>query len=99
MSHLYSYNTYRGRDFRTSFKSIGGLRALCDAPVIALTATAPYDIQSCICSSLGLSEPVLILHTLDRPNIYLSVCKSKGLPVSKIIFYNAFLVHAECIII
>ena len=91
MSHL-SY-TYRGKYFRTCFKSIGGLRGLCDAPVIALTATAPYDIQSCICSSLGLSEPVLVLCTLDRPNIYLFVCKSKGVPVSilvhTVIYLNA----------
>lgn len=55
-----------------------------DAPIIALTATAPHAIRTSVCSSLGLSEPAVILQTLDRPNIYLSTSKSRGLSVSSI---------------
>lgn len=48
------------------FKKIGGLRALTDVPIIALTATAPQVTREMIYSSLGLTEPAVILHTLDR---------------------------------
>ena len=51
-------------------------------PIIELTATAPQATKASISSSLGLSEPVVVSHTLDRPNIFLSACKSKGLNVS-----------------
>lgn len=53
-----------------------------DAPFMALTATAPQDIKSTICKSLCLKEPAMVSQTLDRPNIYLSASKSKGLNVS-----------------
>ena len=79
---LHVYCTSRGKDFRKCFKEIGGLRALTDVPIMALTATAPEAMKASICSSLGLTEPVVISQTLDRPNIYFSTCKSKGLNVS-----------------
>ena len=80
--HCFMYNTSRGPDFRTCFQQLGGLRALTEVPIIALTATAPQEIKSSICASLGLSEPAVISQTLDRPNIFLSLSKSKGLNVS-----------------
>ena len=36
----------RGQDFRKSFKMIGGLRALLSAPFMALSASAPPDIEA-----------------------------------------------------
>ena len=39
MSHL------RGNDFRTALGKIGGLRALCDSPIIALTAIASAETE------------------------------------------------------
>ena len=72
----------RGQDFRTCFRRIGGLRAMTNAPFIALTATAPQGIKETICESLCLREPALVSHTLDRPNIFLSASKSRGLNVS-----------------
>ena len=82
-----AFYTSRGKDFRKCFEEIGGLRALTDVPIIALMATAPQVVKASICSSLGLTEPVVVSHTLDRPNIFLSACKSKGLNVS---------VHVQC---
>ena len=38
--------------------------------------------QANICDSLGLKEPAVISQTLDRPNIFLSCSKSKGLNVT-----------------
>ena len=90
----------RGPEFRTCFREIGGLRALSDAPIIALTATAPHGIKTSICDSLGLSEPAVILQTLDRPNIYLSTCKSRGLRVSSSVhtYTCAYTMHMYIII-
>ena len=50
-----------------------------NAPFIALTATFPYGIKETICESLCLREPALVSQTLDRPNIFLSASKSRGL--------------------
>ena len=72
-------NVYRGTDFRRCFQQLGGLRALTEAPIIALTATAPEEIKSSVCDSLGLFEPAVISQTLDRPNIFFSASRSKGL--------------------
>ena len=49
---------------------------------MALTASAQAGIQAAIVESLHLVDPVLVLHQLDRPNIFLSVGKSVGLSVS-----------------
>ena len=72
----------RGKKFRTAFKSIGGLRALADVPFMALSASAPPLVAKVIEESLHLKSPVLISHNLDRPNIFFSFSKSKGLAVS-----------------
>ena len=49
---------------------------------MALKASAPPEIETTIISSLHLKEPVVVTRQFDRPNIYLSVCKSAGLKVS-----------------
>ena len=72
----------RGRDFRTAFAKIGGLRALTQAPFMALTASAPPAIQETISKSLHLKDPTCVLQGLDRPNIYLSASAIKSLNVS-----------------
>lgn len=71
----------RGDDFRTSFKSLGGLRALIDVPFMALTASAPPSIRSEIFSSLYLSNPAVVSQALDRKNIFISASPIKGLNV------------------
>ena len=53
-------------DFRTSFMRIGGLRALTDAPFMALSASAPLSIALAIEESLHLKAPVKISHGLDK---------------------------------
>ena len=66
---LHVYCTSRGKDFRKCFKKIGGLRALTDMPIMVLTATASEAMKASVCSCLGLTKPVVILQTLDRPKI------------------------------
>ena len=81
---MYCCNVFvcRGSDFRTTFSRLGGLRALTTAPIVALTASAPPEIEATIISSLYLREPIVVTRQLDRPNIYISTCKSVGLKVN-----------------
>ena len=72
----------RGKDFRTDFKKIGGLRAFTTVPFIALTASAPPSIRASIVESLHLNNPVYVEGNLDRPNIYMSASSIKGVNVS-----------------
>ena len=81
-SVLIIFLTFRGKDFRTAFSKIGGLRAHTSAPFIALTATASPDVQKCITESLHLVNPVVVSCSLNRPNIYLSASSMKGYSVS-----------------
>ena len=71
-----------GQIFEQHLEVLGGLRALVDVPFMALSASAPPDITREIIASLHLNSPVYVSHNLDRPNIFLSHSKSKGLAVS-----------------
>ena len=55
-----------------------------DVPFMALTASAPSDIQNVIVNSLHLhvNDQVFVNCDLDRPNIYMSVNPMKSLNVS-----------------
>ena len=75
-------SVYRGCKFRPSFEKIGGLRALTNAPVMALTASASSGIQHAIASSLHLVDPVVVAQSLDRPKIFFSVGDIRGITVS-----------------
>ena len=54
---------------------------------MALTASAPSEIQNIIVQSLHLQDPVYVLKSLDRPNIFLSAGKSLGMSVSPLSFH------------
>lgn len=78
-------NLIRGNDFRQAFKRIGGLRAMTKVPFMTLTASASPSVQEDIIQSLSLTNVVYVRHSLDRPNIHLSVAKKSSLAVSKFI--------------
>ena len=61
---------------------IGGLRALCDVPIMALTATASTETQTSIVASLSMVNPIVISQPLNRPNIFFSASAIKSLEVS-----------------
>jgi len=67
--------------FGHHFQRLGGLLALTVAPFMALTASAPPDIEETIVSLLHFKEPV-VKRQLDRPSIYLSTSKSVGIKAS-----------------
>ena len=79
---IYSLTNYICDTGVTSFvhhlKELGGLRALTNAPIMALTASANSDIQVKITSSLHLIDPVVVACSLDRPNIFFSVSDIKS---------------------
>ena len=70
--------------FSDSVDRMGGVRALVDVPFMALTASAPPEVEATIISSLQLSNPVIVHCHLDRPNIYFSCSPIKTLNVSKL---------------
>lgn len=70
---------------------MGGLRALTDVPFMALTASAPPEVEATIISSLQLNNPVIVHCDLDRPNIYFSSSPIKTLNVS-------FSIKIECLL-
>lgn len=78
------YADDRGEKFRTAFQKLGGLRALTNAPFMALTASAPPRIEAEVKSSLELHvhDCVMVSHPLDRPNIYISTQRKSSLSVS-----------------
>lgn len=58
-----------GYDFRPDYLSIGNLRQLVDAPVIALTATATPRVAEDIMDKLGFKDRLLLKSGFERPNL------------------------------
>ena len=58
-----------GYDFRPDYLSIGELRKIVDAPVIALTATATPQVADDIMDRLGFEEKCLIKSGFERPEL------------------------------
>ncbi len=63
-----------GRDFRPEYRRLGTVaQALGRPPILALTATASPLLRAEIVERLGLSDPAVIAHGFDRPNLAFSV--------------------------
>lgn len=60
-----------GHDFRPSYRGLGKLHDLCPkfTPIVALTATATLGVQSDIINNLGLTDPLVVRSTVNRPNL------------------------------
>ena len=83
-----------GKDFRKDFKRVGEIRALVDVPFMALTASAPPQVQADITNTLHLCSPVSVSCCLDRPNVYISASPITSLNVSDINVINQWIVTA-----
>ena len=73
----------RGKHFRTMFDRMS-VRAPVDVPFMAVTASAPPEVEAIIVSSLQFNNPMIVHCDLDRPNIYLSRSPIMTLNVSKL---------------
>ena len=62
-----------GYDFRPDYLQLGRLISdLGRPPVVALTATASPPVRADIIASLGLTDPLVVVTGLDRPNLTLA---------------------------
>lgn len=62
-----------GHDFRPEYMRLHELRAVVDAPMIAVTATATRRVMDEIVSRLELCDPVEVRGSFNRPNLRFSV--------------------------
>lgn len=62
-----------GHDFRPDYLRLDELRALVDAPVLALTATATPRVMNEICERLQLRAPEIVRGDFRRPNLRFEV--------------------------
>jgi ATP-dependent DNA helicase RecQ len=62
-----------GHDFRPDYMRLHELRAVCDAPVLALTATATPRVMSEIAERLELRKPAAVIGDFRRPNLRFEV--------------------------
>jgi ATP-dependent DNA helicase RecQ len=63
-----------GHDFRPDYMMLGSIaKRLKRPPILALTATAPPEVQNDIVGQLGMHEPVRVIGELVRPNLFLEV--------------------------
>lgn len=58
-----------GYDFRPDYLKIADIRNICDAPVMALTATATPQVAQDIMEKLGFREKLLLKSGFERPNL------------------------------
>jgi Werner syndrome ATP-dependent helicase len=66
-----------GNDFRPEYKALSCLkRWLPSLNIMALTATATTKVRVDISSTLGLSNPINVISSFDRPNLFIE-CGTK----------------------
>ena len=76
-----------GHDFRPEYALLGELKQRFPTiPLVALTATADHATQKDILARLQLNDPLVAIHSFDRPNIeYLLIEKYR--PLSQLFNY------------
>jgi len=63
-----------GHDFRPEYRNIRPtINRICEAPVIALTATATDKVRTDIMKSLGITNAVQFKSSFNRPNLYYEI--------------------------
>ncbi|MBQ0052028.1 MAG: RecQ family ATP-dependent DNA helicase [Treponema sp.] len=68
-----------GHDFRPDYLEISALRSQFKSAVfLALTATATVHVREDIIKNLKLNDPVVLVSSFDRPNIFLDVRQKNG---------------------
>ena len=80
-----------GHDFRPEYRRIRPIiNEICQAPVIALTATATNKVRDDIKKSLGITDAVDFKSSFNRPNLYYEVRpKTKNIDKDIIRFIKA----------
>lgn len=77
-----------GHDFRPDYLKLGGLRArMPGVPCLALTATAPKNVQEDIVKSLKLCSPLSFVNPVFRSNLHYDVIFREILPNAYVHLY------------
>ena len=72
-----------GHDFRNDYLQLGKFRnKFPDVPVLAVTATATFQVVEDIIEYTKLKEPLLVRADFDRPNLFLRFEKSDNIDVN-----------------
>ncbi len=69
-----------GHEFRPAFRRILPLREIVPSPVLAVTATATPAVRDDIVRVLGMTDPVRVVTSFDRPNIRWMVSRRRPGP-------------------
>ncbi len=73
-----------GYDFRPDYLRLGrAIRRLGRPPVAALTATASPPVRDDIAGWLGLTDPLVVVGGLERPNLYLAAAHCPDEPTRR----------------
>ena len=67
-----------GHEFRPAFRRIRRLRAIVPSPVLAVTATATPAVRDDIVEVLGMTDPLRVVTSFDRPNIRWLVARQRA---------------------
>ncbi len=68
-----------GHDFRPDYRRLGASLEALDSPqVLALTATAPPEVQDDVVTQLGLDDPVRFIRGVVRANLAYEVVRARG---------------------
>jgi ATP-dependent DNA helicase RecQ len=68
-----------GHDFRPDYRRLGSALKTLDHPqVLALTATAPPEVQDDVVEQLGMREPARFVRGIVRPNLHYDVVRTRG---------------------
>ncbi|CAG8459037.1 2440_t:CDS:2 [Paraglomus brasilianum] len=72
-----------GREFRPEYSNLGVLKGrFPDVPTMALTATANGEVREDVISTLHLKDPVTLVRSFNRPNLFYEVREKKSKTVS-----------------
>lgn len=72
-----------GHDFRNDYLQLGKFRKkFPDIPILAVTATATFQVVQDIVEYVELKEPLLVRADFDRPNLFLRFEKSDEIDVN-----------------
>eukprot|EP00727_Mastigamoeba_balamuthi_P004808 m51a1_g14325 putative atp-dependent dna helicase (636) ;mRNA; r:72344-79845 len=68
-----------GHEFRPEYRMLGAIRGhFPSVPLVAVTATATPDVQRDIVAQLGLRDPLLLVGSFARENLFYSVRRKSG---------------------
>jgi ATP-dependent DNA helicase RecQ len=72
-----------GHDFRPAYRLIRAASDRLDCPTMALTASATPEVRADIRQCLGLRDPLEVVRSFDRPNLWWAVVRA-GPPAGRV---------------